>query len=122
MKRPETYDAYQLLKSKSANWEDFARELRVKENDRKQFRKSITWSSEEDILEKVLTKWIQSETSEVTWKYILNVLKNLEYIDLLKIVQMYLRKEDVIKKYCKKHDFEFTGERLMKILFTYYSI
>ena len=122
MKRPEAYDVYQLLKSKSANWEDFARELRVKENDRKEFRKFIILSSEEDILEKVLTKWTQSETSEVTWKYILNVLKGLEYIDLLKIVQMYLRKEDVIKTYCKKHDFKFTGERLMKILFIYYSI
>ena len=122
MKRPETYDVYQLLKSKSANWEDFARELRVKENDRKQLRKSIQWLSEEDILENVLTKWTQSETSEVTWKYILNVLKSLEYIDLLKIVQMYLRKEDVIKKYCKTDDFKLTGERLMKILFIYYSI
>ena len=116
MKRPETYDVYQLLKSKSANCEDFARELRVKENDRPQNL------NHEDNLEKVLTKWIQSETSEVTWKYILNVLKSLEYIDLLKIVQMYLRKEDVIKKYCKTDDFKLTGERLMKILFIYYSI
>ena len=116
MKRPEAYDVYQLLKSKSANWEDFARGLRIKENDRPQLK------SHEDNLEKVLTKWIQSETSEVTWKYILNVLKSLEYIDLLKIVQMYLRREDVIKKYCKKHDFKFTGERLMKILFIYYSV
>ena len=38
-----------LLKSESANWEDFAR---VKENDRQQLRKLIILSSEEDILEK----------------------------------------------------------------------
>ena len=119
MKRPETYDVYQLLKSESANWEDFAR---VKENDRQQLRKLIILSSEEDILEKVLIKWIQSETSEVMWKYILNVLKNLEYTDLLQIVQMYLCRKDVIKRYCKKPDFKFTGERLMKIMFIYYSI
>ena len=117
MKQPETYDVYQLLKSKSANWEEFAIELKIKENDCKRFRKLITTSSENVILKDVLDLWIQSETSEVTWKHILNVLERLEYIDLLKIVQMYLRKEDVIKKYCKKDDYKVIGEILMKILY-----
>ena len=38
------------------------------------------------------------------------------------MVQKHLRKEDVIKKYSKTPDFQFTGERLMKILFIYYSL
>ena len=122
MKRPDTYDIYKLLKTKSANWEDFARELRVKENDRQQFRKLINASSPDDILEKVLAKWIESETCEVTWKNILCVLKDLDYIDLIKIVQMYLRKEDVIRKYCQTADFRFTGESLLKVLFISYSV
>ena len=122
MKRPDTYDIYKLLKTKSANWEDFARELRVKENDRMQFRKLINATSPEDILEKVLAKWIESETCEVTWNRILCALKDLKYIDLFKIVQMHLRKEDVIRKYCQTADFKFTGESLLKVLFISYSV
>ena len=70
-------------------------------------------------LEKVLAKWIDSETCEVTWKCILNVLKELKYITLLHLVQKHLCQEDVIKKYA---DFKFTGERLMKVQFISYSI
>ena len=115
MKQPERDDVYKLLRTKSAEWEEFARELKIDDNYRKQLR-LLTTASADDILDKVLARWIQSESSEVTWRCILNVLKELKYIDLLKIAQMYLRKEDVIKRYCKKHDFEFTGERLMKIV------
>ena len=116
MKQPERDDVYKLLRTKSAEWEEFARELKIDDNYRKQLRPLIITSTDDDILDKVLARWIQSESSEVTWRCILNVLKELKYIDLLKIAQMYLRKEDVIKRYCKKHDFEFTGERLMKIV------
>ena len=122
MKRPERYEVHKLLISKSADWVEIARELRVDDNYRKQLRKYLQESSEEDVLEKVLARWIESETCEVTWKCIINVLKELKYITLLKMVQKHLRKEDVIKKYSKTPDFQFTGERLMKILFIYYSL
>ena len=118
-KRPERNDVYHLLKSRSADWDEFARELKVEDNYRNQLRQSIHMSSPDGTLEKVLAKWTDSETCEVTWKCILNVLKELKYIALLNLVQKHLCQEDVIKKYCKTADFKFTGERLMKVLFIF---
>ena len=97
-----------LLRTKAANWEEFARDLGIGDNYRSQLKEESRTSSAEKILDKILTKWIDSETSEVTWKKIIDVLTGLEYIALVRNVKTYLRKEDVIKKYCKRMD--FTGE------------
>ena len=61
MKRPERYEVHKLLISKSADWVEIARELRVDDNYRKQLRKYLQESSEEDVLEKVLARWIESK-------------------------------------------------------------
>ena len=55
-KRPERNDVYHLLKSRSADWVQFARELKVEDNYRNQLRQSMHMSSPDGTLEKVLAK------------------------------------------------------------------
>lgn len=105
MKSPEKYDVFKLLKEKSAEWEMFAAHLRVSDNIRKETRESTI--NIELKLENVLGSWISSETTEVTWRKIIEVLeKDLQYKKIAKDVKEYLLTEEAIKKYSKQADFE----------------
>ena len=95
-----------MLKKKSAHWDDFARELNIDDNSRQELAIEGNTTTSRSKLEKVLVKWINGETSEVTWKYIIDVLEGLEFIELARNVKDFLRKQDVVKKYSEKRDFE----------------
>ena len=105
-KSPEKSDVYDLLKKKSAHWDEFALELKVGDNFRQELRSEGAATSSRIKLEKVLTKWIDSETSDVTWSNIINMLEELEFLDLARNVDDHLSKEDVVKKYIQKVDYE----------------
>ena len=81
-----------LLRRKSASWEDFARELQIDDNERKKIRMEVTISVDSK-LERVLEIWMESETTEVTWKKIIQVLVALQSTDLAKEVQQFLHQE-----------------------------
>ena len=105
-KSPEKSDVYNLLKKKSAHWDDFARELNIDDN----FRQDLSYEGNtipsRSKLERVLKKWIESETSEVTWRNIIRVLEDLEFTDLARDVDDYLRKEEVVKKYIERNNYK----------------
>ena len=103
-KSPERNDVFNLLKKKSADWDDFARELNIDDNLREEL--AIDGTHIRAKLEKVLKKWINGETSEVTWQNIIDVLEGLEFIELARDVKDFLRKQDVVKKYSEKRDYE----------------
>ena len=95
---------YHLLKEKSADWNGFRRELQLDGNygDELARDRSLT---DDDRLDKVLTKWIEAQLSPVTWSMILEMLRELELLNIADKVKTYLKREDVIEKYCKKNNF-----------------
>ena len=105
-KSPEKSDVYDLLKKKSAYWEEFALELKLGDSFRQELRREGAVTTSRIKLDKVLMKWIDSETSDVTWSNIINMLEELEFLDLARNVDDYLSKEDVVKKYIQKEDYE----------------
>ena len=101
---PEFLDVYHLLKEKSADWNGFRRELWLDGNygDTLARDRSLT---DDDRLDKVLTKWIDTRSSPVTWNKILEMLRELELLNIADKVKTYLKKEEVIEKYSKKNIF-----------------
>ena len=104
-KSPETRDVFKLLKSKSNDWDDFARELEVEDKVRSDLRINMALSSENK-LEQVLNNWIDSECSAVTWEKILEVLESLETRRLAREVKNYLKQPKTVEKYSAMEDYE----------------
>ena len=104
-KSPERQDAYKLLKKKSANWDDFARDLDIELNFREDLQREGSTRTSGSKLERILIKWIESESSDVTWSNLIEVLEGLEFLDLVREVKSYLEKGEVIEKYSQKEDY-----------------
>ena len=104
-KSPETRDIFKLLKSKSNDWDDFARELEVEDKVRGDLRINMALRSENK-LEQVLNNWIDSECSAVTWEKILEVLESLETRRLAREVKNYLKQPKTVEKYSAMEDYE----------------
>ena len=105
-KSPEWKDVHQLLKNSPIQdcLDDFTRELRLDDGFRGQIRNDLKWSFETK-LELSLQKWIESESSDVTWDMIIKTLEKLNLIRTSKEVKGYLQHPDVYKKYSEKIDF-----------------
>ena len=105
-KTPQRQDVFKLLKSKSTKWDDIARELRVDSKRREELRKDVSINSDKK-LEEVLTTWIDSETTPVTWKTVIEKLdKELALKKMAKDVKKYLKRQDVVEKYSEMDDYE----------------
>ena len=100
--QPKKDEVFNLVKIISASWYELARELDISTN----YRDSLKQDgglSDDTRLEKILEKWITSETKPVTWEVIINALESLERIDLVKKIKMYLTKP---QKRVSSHDEE----------------
>ena len=104
-KSPDRYDVYTLLKGESARWDEFACELRVSDNVRTSLSRNIS-KGDNGKLEEVLRKWVDSQTSSVTWEKILAVLKALKMIRLAGEVIKFLRDPEVVNNYSEQPDFK----------------
>ena len=104
-KSPERLELFKLLKSKSNSWDEFARELRVERSFRVSLRSNTALSNDKR-LEEVLQRWIDSESSPVTWKRVIHVLDELKLKRVVKDVKKYLQRPDVIEKYSEMEDYE----------------
>ena len=112
-KSPEFEDVYKFLRNKSAHWDDFARDLLVDYNFRQELHQgSLTANAK---LEKVLRKWMESKSSDVTWRNLFEVLEQLQFLDTASHVKSYLEREEVIEKYYQKKD--CTGQLLMCVVY-----
>ena len=103
-KSPDVNDAYKLLKPKAAHWSKIARELVVETGYRDELQMSALLDAR-DKLECVIKKWKESECSDCTWGTLIEALKELEYIDVVRAVQEFLARPDVIKKYQNRKEF-----------------
>ena len=91
-----------MLNEKSADWNAFRRELQLDGNygDTLARDRNLT---DDDRLDKVLRKWIDTRPSQVTWRKILEILEVLKLKNIKQKVNDYLQREYVIKKYSKNN-------------------
>ena len=104
-KSPEIDDVFNLLKIKSAHWDDFARDLFLDYSFRELLKHEDSLTAMEK-LERVLKKWIECESSDVTWSNLMQVLKRLQFLDIAMDVKRYLERKEVIEKYHQKMDYK----------------
>ena len=104
MKSPELDDVFSCMSTLSASWHDIGGRLRVPLGDRQSLLQHASISNDGK-LEKILDKWIGSQTSDVTWKMIIGVLIAIEKKNIASEVTRYLDKKQNYDKYIKKEDF-----------------
>ncbi len=97
-KVPVLKDAFNILRNKSANWDDIGRELEVSTNDQEGLRKNMAYSDFAR-LEAVLSKWLEQGGATSTWGQLMEALKVLRYKDAAEEVEKFLRTIEAIKKY-----------------------
>ena len=96
---PNLNDVFMLTESQSARWEAIGRRLNVPLNFRKTLRGSN--SSAEEKLEEVLDKWIESQSTSVTWSYFIKALEGIEMKNVAKKVKDFLKTPEAVKIYGK---------------------
>ena len=98
LKTPKLKDVHDLTISQSSRWNDLGRELELLPDFRKQLRKDTT-SSDEDRLEEVLQKWIESESVPVTWSTLIEALEAIELKEVANHVKDFLKTSKAKKLY-----------------------
>ena len=97
-------DVFNLIKEKSADWDDFGRELKVSSNFRDVLRSSNR--SFHGKLEKVLREWNETEKKDVTWNVLIQVLEYLQMLPFARKVKDFLKKPEVVLRYINASDFK----------------
>ena len=95
-KCPKWKEAFNILKKKAGDWDDFAREFDIPDDIREDLRKDNSRNSRAK-LEAVLKKWIELSPSPVTWQTIIDVLEELEFRDTIRDVKEYLESSKVAR-------------------------
>ncbi len=96
---PFVNDLYFLVRNRSYQWHDIGRELGLPFGYREGLKREGVMTSDETKLECVIMKWEQSQCSDVTWSNVINVLKILQFDDLVESTRAFLKRPDVLKKY-----------------------
>lgn len=98
--KPESIEVFRLLKSKAYKWYAIGRELQVPYPFREGLKREGVVNTDEEKLEKVIVKWMESECLEVSWDSLIRVLKMLDFAEMVRNVKRYLRTDPAaIKKY-----------------------
>ena len=98
-KRPLSCDVFDLTASHSARWNDLGRKLGIPHTYRKRLRNEA--SSDEDKLEDVLEKWLETESVPVTWSNLIEALEAIKLMDLVRAVKEFLKTPKAIQSYSK---------------------
>ena len=104
MKSPELDDVFPLMTKLSSLWYDIGGRLRVPRDERESLLQ-VTNLTNDGKLEKILDIWISSQTSEVTWKMIIDMLMGFEKRNIASEVAKYLDKQHIYEKYIQQDDF-----------------
>ena len=104
MKSPELDDVFPLMNELSASWYDIGGKLRVAIGERESLLHESR-ISDDGKLEKILHKWISSQTSDVTWKKILDILMVFKKINIASEVKKFLDTQEAYDKYACQRDY-----------------
>ena len=96
-KRPELCDAFDLTACRSSRWNDIGRALKVSFNHREQLKNEV--SPDNDKLESVLQKWIETESVPVTWSSLIQALEKVELRDVVRAIKEFLMTPEAIQSY-----------------------
>ena len=86
---PKAMDVFRLMKPRSASWNMIARELGVELLYCQELENSKQFDYE-DKLERILRRWLESESSAPTWETIIDVLRKLKFTDVVRDVQQFI--------------------------------
>ena len=86
--RPELHDVYSLTRCRASKWNDLGCMLKVSYDQRQQLQKKN--DTDEDKLEAILHKWIESECCPVTWSNLIHALEDIELMDVAQDVKKFL--------------------------------
>ena len=80
---PNPTDVFNLLRDKSYNWDAIGSEFTVPFGYRTGLAREGVMSTDESKLEHVIMKWVESKCSDVTWNKVIEILRKLQYNDLI---------------------------------------
>ena len=104
MKSPELDDVFPLMSELSASWHDIGGKLRVPIGERESLLRESR-ISDDGKLEKMLYSWISSQTSDVTWKKILDILIAFKRKNIASEVTSFLDTQEAYDKYACQQDY-----------------
>ena len=87
--RPKLTNAYRLTKPISSRWNELGQALGISTGYREQLRRDGSLS-DDDMLEKILTKWIELESRPLTWSTLVEALKTIGLKDTARQVIDFL--------------------------------
>ena len=99
---PRPKDAYDLIESHSAKWNKLGRKLNVSHDFRRTLRNDPKLS-DEDRLEEILQKWIESDSEDApaTWSFLIEVLVDIELRFVITDVEEFLKTPKAARSYGK---------------------
>ena len=93
---------YQHTERISSHWKDLAQKLNISFNYQKRLGEET--SSDDKKLENILSKWIESESSPVTWSTLVKALQDINCNQTAREVKEFLKTPEAIKSYGKYTD------------------
>ena len=99
-KCPRLKDAYDLIESNSAKWNELGRKLNVSHDIRTTLRNDPKLS-DKDRLEEILQKWIESDSEDApaTWSFLIEALKGIELSSVITVIEEFLKTPKAAKSY-----------------------
>ena len=105
MKSPELNDVLYLLSKLSSHWHDIGEKLQVSIDERNSLLHE-TKLSDKGKLEKIIDLWISSQTTDVTWKKLLEMLIAFEKKKIASTVTDFLNTQETYDKYAGRSDYQ----------------
>ena len=93
----DLHDVHKLLSPHSYKWDDIGRALRVTYIYRRELEREKI--SDDSRLEKVLDKWIETESVPVTWDRLIEGLEEIELRDVIRSVKEFLKTDRTFATY-----------------------
>ena len=98
--KPRLEDALRLLKSHCHGWQDIGSGLKVSYNFRMSLLQQGVMSNDLCKLENILSTWIESKCSDVSWDHLIDVLREIELNDAADNITEYLLNDSkALEKY-----------------------
>ena len=114
---PDSLDIFRLLESQSHEWNAISRELRVPFSFREGLIKTGLMYSDDNKLEQVIHKWLESECSPPTWDNLIEALERLQLKAVLREVTQFLTTDpEAIRKYNWKRTYSKLNVRSMSVV------
>lgn len=100
--KPDHPDVFKLLKPIAVEYDSIGREMGVSYGKREELKRQGVMTTSESKLEAIIHNWMETKCSEVSWKQLIQVLKECGFSNIARDVFNYLNNNpDAIVKYHK---------------------